>query len=292
MITLPAAVAEAVAGYLGQPIRRVVSVGGGCIANAMRLETDQGFFFLKYGHGAVAQTFSAEAAGLRALREAGSALVIPAVLAIETETQAQPAFLLMEWIETGSRPDGFWDAFGQGLAELHRHTTDCYGFAQDNYIGRLPQINTWAATWVEFFRRSRLEPQVQRARQAGRWSAGWNRALDALYQRLDELLPVMPPASLLHGDLWGGNFMVTARGQAALIDPAIYYGHREADLAMTELFGGFSNRFYQAYREAWPLEPGYEVRREIYNLYHLINHLNHFGGSYAGSVGAVLKRFG
>ena len=127
------------------------------------------------------------------------------------------------------------------------------------------------------------------AREAGRWTSGWDAPLEGLYARLDELLPERPEASVLHGDLWSGNVLVTEAGAAALVDPAAYYGHREADLALTELFGGFDARFYAAYREAWPLEPGYAARREVYNLYHLINHLNHFGGSYARSVQAALE---
>lgn len=290
-MTLPTTVAEAIAIHLSSPIRRVSSVGGGCIANATRIDTDEGAFFLKYGAGEVARTFPAEAAGLRALRAAGSPLIIPAVVAAEEDAAGHLGFLLMEWIETGAAGQDFWETFGRGLAALHRHTAGRYGFDQDNFIGRLPQRNGWAATWPAFFRHHRLEPQVQMARERGRWQSAWNRALESLYRRLDDLLPAQPPPSILHGDLWSGNFLVTLAGPAALIDPAAYYGHREADLAMTELFGGFSASLYGAYREAWPLAPGYDTRREIYNLYHLINHLNHFGGGYAGSVASILKRF-
>ncbi len=290
-MALPANIAEVVAAHLGSPIRRTSFVGGGCIANATRLDTDDGSFFLKYGRGAVAMTFPAEAAGLRALREAESPLVIPAVLAAEDEADDCPGFLLTEWIETGSKDAGFWEAFGQSLAALHHHTADGYGFDQPNFIGRLPQHNMWAETWPAFFRLNRLEAQMALAGELKRWPSTWTRALVSLCDHLGDLLPEHPPASILHGDLWSGNFLVTPSGRAALIDPAAYYGHREADLAMTELFGGFPDRFYEAYREAWPLEPGYDTRREIYNLYHLINHLNHFGSSYAEAVESILKRF-
>lgn len=290
-MTLPDGVAEAVAARLGVSIRKTAFVGGGCIANATRVDTEAGSYFLKYGRGAVAQTFAAEAAGLRALHAAESPLVIPAVLAVEDETDACPGFMVMEWIEAGSEGEAFWEGFGRGLAVLHRHAATQYGFERDNYIGRLPQHNAWAMAWPAFFRNNRLAPQVAMAREARRWPPRWNHAFDTLCKRLGDLLPAAPPASILHGDLWNGNFLVAIDGQAALIDPATYHGHREADLAMTELFGGFSHRFYHAYREAWPLEPGYETRRAIYNLYHLINHLNHFGGSYAGAVEAILKRF-
>ena len=290
-MSLPANVVEAVAAHLGSPVRRASFVGGGCIANASRLDTDDGIFFLKYGCGMVAMTFLAEAAGLRALQEAESPLVIPAVLQAQDEAGERPRFLLTEWIETGTKGARFWEAFGHGLAALHRHTASRYGFGQHNFIGRLPQHNTWADTWPAFFRFNRLQAQMALADKLQHWPSGWTRALVNLCDLLDELLPEQPPASILHGDLWSGNFLVTTTGQAALIDPATYYGHREADLAMTELFGGFPDRFYQAYREAWPLEPGYDIRREIYNLYHLINHLNHFGSSYAAAVESVLKKF-
>ena len=130
------------------------------------------------------------------------------------------------------------------------------------------------------------------ARERNRWRSAWNRPLKALYRRLPEMLPATPAPSVLHGDLWKGNYMVTAVGDPALIDPATYYGHREADLAMTELFGGYDDRFYEAYRATWGLEPDYDTRRDVYNLYHLINHLNLFGGGYAGQVDQILNRFG
>lgn len=289
---LPPDLTDALAPHLGGPIRQAEAVGGGCIARATRVETDGGVYFLKYGRDAVAATFEAEAVGLAALREAGSPLRIPTVHAVAPEQDGRPGFLLMDWIDQAAPSPAFWDGFGHGLAALHRHTDGRYGFGRDNFIGRLPQENGWEARWPSFFRRRRLEPQVARARRQGRWPAAWDPFLDALYARLDALLPPEPPASVLHGDLWSGNALAAADGRAALIDPATYYGHREADLAMAELFGGFDARFYDAYHAAWPLEPGYPERRAVYNLYHLINHLNHFGGGYAGGVERTLRRFG
>jgi fructosamine-3-kinase len=291
-MSLPPNVAEAVAHHLGSAVERSVALGGGCIAHATRIETAEGRYFLKYGRGEVAQTFPAEAAGLRALHAASSPLLIPEVLAVEEEREARPGFLLLGWIETGTPSPRFWQDFGEGLAQLHRHTADHFGFAQDNFIGRLPQRNAWETSWTIFFRDHRLEPQVQRARQDGRWQPGWNSLLKNLYRRLDDLLPDAPPASILHGDLWSGNFLVAALGNAALFDPAAYYGHQEADLAMTKLFGGFDTAFYEAYQATWPLKPGFDERRDLYNLYHLINHLNHFGAVYARQVSAILRRFG
>ncbi len=299
---LPDALKEALAPHVEGAIRTCASVGGGCIAHACRLETEAGAYFLKWGRGDVARTFPCEAAGLEALRAAKSALVIPEVIAAEGETPEAPGFLLLPWVQSGRRREGFWTAFGEGLAQMHRHVADRhvagrnaaerYGFAADNFIGSTPQANDWRADWPDFFRTQRLAPQVRLAREQGRWSARWKALLEALYDRLPDLLPVRPEASVLHGDLWSGNVMVSVVGAPVLIDPAAYYGHREADLAMTELFGGFRPAFYDAYRSAWPLEPGYDERCDVYNLYHLVNHLNLFGRSYAPQVERILRRFG
>ena len=291
-MTLPDTVAEALRPHVGA-VRSAEPVRGGCIANATRIETESGRFFLKWSDGDAGRTFEAEAAGLAALREAGSPLVIPDVLAVQDADDAS-GFLLMEWIEPGQKDAGFGDRFGEGLAALHRHTAadGKYGFERDNFIGRLPQQNGWTERWPGFFRSRRLGPQLDRAREAGRWRTAWNAPADRLLARLGDLLPASPPASVLHGDLWSGNFVAMSDGRAALIDPATYAGHAETDLALTELFGGFDARFYDAYRAARPLEPGYAERREVYNLYHLVNHLNHFGAGYAASVERTLKRFG
>ncbi len=292
-MTLPASVAARLQAITGT-VRRAEPVGGGCIANATRLDASGGTFFLKWADGEAGRTFEAEAAGLRALRAAGSLLVVPEVAEAEDAAGSEPGFLLTDWVEAG-QPDGpFWTGFGEALAALHRHTEQegRYGFERANFIGRLPQTNDWRAGWPDFFRSQRLAPQIERARSSGRWRSGWDALADRLLVRLGDLLPADPSASILHGDLWSGNFIAAATGRAALIDPAAYFGHREADLAMTELFGGFDGRFYDAYRAAWPLEPGYAERREVYNLYHLVNHLNHFGAGYAGGVERVLRRFG
>ena len=274
-------------------IHSVQPVGGGCIANATRIETERSTFFLKWSGGDAGRTFEAEAAGLRALRSAGSPLLIPEVIAVDPVVRLRSGFLLMAWIEPGPRGVGFWSRLGEGLAALHRTRSadGRYGFETDNFIGRIEQANAWRANWPDFFRFNRLGPQIGRAREMGRWRQDWHVPADRLWNRLDELLPEEPPASLLHGDLWSGNFLTTADGRAALIDPACYYGDRETDLALTELFGGFDATFYEAYQEAWPLDPGYADRRDLYNLYHLLNHLNHFGDSYAGQVERVLRRF-
>ncbi len=289
--SLPDSLIDELQTQLDGAIDSHAAVGGGCIANGGRIEVGDRSYFLKWGPQEVARTFAGEAAGLSALAAAESPLVIPEVEAHAAPAEGRPGFLVLEWINAGREGLNFWENFGQGLAELHRHTGDRYGFEQDNFIGRLPQTNTWERNWPRFFRAHRLAPQVRMAREQGRWQPEWTQPLDALYRRLSDLLPEAPSPSILHGDLWSGNFMVAAVGTAVLIDPAAYYGHREADLAMSELFGGFDDRFYDAYVSTWPLEPGYESRRDIYNLYHLINHLNHFGGGYASSVASILKSF-
>lgn len=276
---------------LGQSIVRVTPVGGGCIAHACRITTVSVDYFLKYGDQTVAATFAAEAEGLQALRKAASPLHTPDVIAIQAATPELSGFLLLTWLETRPMSIAGWETLGMGLAELHRYTSTRHGFDSNNFIGASPQVNQWHSDWPTFFRTQRLAPQIRQARTAGRWHTRWNPLVERLYAKLPVLLPPTPPASLLHGDLWNGNVLGLANGQAALIDPAVYYGDRETDLAMSNLFGGFAPRFYDAYAAVWPLETGYAERRDLYNLYHLLNHLNLFGSSYRGSVERILRRF-
>lgn len=284
---IPLSIIEALDPVIGQ-INSVKPLSGGCIANASCVDAAQGRFFLKWSEGKAAQTFKAEGQGLKALADARSSLVIPEVLAV---LSGPPGYLLLEWIDQGSQTPSFWTGFGRALAEMHQHTGHVFGFPSDNFIGSTPQLNTMQASWPDFFRSCRLAPQRTLAQKTGLWHRSWNRAYDGLMQRLDDMLPQKPPAALLHGDLWGGNFIVTNSGKAALIDPAVYFGHNEADLAMTALFGGFDQAFYDAYLEVLPSEASYPERRDVYNLYHLINHLNLFGESYAGGVERILKRY-
>ncbi len=286
---LPGEVVTIIESHVGVGVEDSTSVGGGCISNATRVRCARGEFFVKWSRGEAAKTFPPEAAGLARLRVAGSPLVVPKPELARDASDGLPGVLMMEWIEAGTISREFWEAFGHGLAALHRHTSERYGLDEDNFIGRSHQRNTWEASWPEFFLRHRLLPQVEEARSTGRWAVAWNEPIERLFRRLPELLPRYPAASILHGDLWSGNFMVDGTGRPVLIDPATYFGHREADLAMTELFGGFDPRFQRAYHEAWPIEEGYAERKDVYNLYHLINHLNHFGSGYSGSIDRVLR---
>ena len=292
---IPGAVAEAIRPHVGA-VGSAQAVGGGCIAHATRIETPRGRFFLKWAEGEAGQTFAAEAEGLRLLCEAsGPDLVIPSVLAAEA-ADGGPGFLLLAWLAPGRPTRADWERFGGALAALHRAEAPSgeggrYGLGSDNWIGSKPQRNGWSASWPQFFGERRLLAQAETVRRRGAWRPEWDPLLESLVARLPEWLPETPPPSVLHGDLWGGNALATERGRFALLDPAVSVGHREADLAMTELFGGFDGAFYDGYRAAWPLEPGYAERREIYNLFHLINHLTH-GPGYAGSVERTLRRFG
>jgi protein-ribulosamine 3-kinase len=289
-VTLPDAVRGEVERALGS-IHRISPVSGGCISEAFRVDVSDGPIFLKHHLQAPAGIFAAEADGLRALRAAaGDALRIPTVLAMDGARDGA-RWIALEWLEPGLRGSGFGERLGRGLAALHRGTGGGWGWERPNFIGALAQRNEPADTGAAFWRDRRLMPQLEMARAAGR-DAGPAREWDRLLDRLPELLALAEEdgPSLQHGDLWGGN-VLSAAGEPALIDPAVYRGHREADLAMAELFGGFDARFHAAYREAWPLLPGYaEARRPIYQLYYLLVHVNLFGGGYGAQTAAVLRR--
>lgn len=284
----------------GASVRSRASVSGGDINRAARLTVDDGTgrtfsVFVKENAASLLPMFEAEAAGLSALRATG-AIGMPEVLACGTEGNI--SFLLLEWIESGAPAHGFWEDFGQRLAQMHTADTGSlfdgaprFGFPGDNFIGSTPQKNDPRDTWIAFFRECRLAPQFRLAFDAGLLDPSARSDADRLLDRLDRLLVEPDAPSLLHGDLWGGNYMVGPDGRAMLIDPAAYVGHREADLAMTELFGGFAPAFYDAYASIAPLQPGYRDRRDLYNLYHLLNHLNLFGPSYAPSVLRTLRQY-
>ncbi len=267
-------------------------VGGGCINNACEVELGDGRrFFVKSNSSAPPRFFESEAEGLEALAEA-AAIRVPAVVAWSPEEPGED-FIVLERIDSGRPGPGFFEDFGRRFADLHRRaTSERYGFERDNYIGSTLQLNRWTADWTEFWRRNRLAYQLDLARRNGLSDPSLDRLGDRLLDRLDELIaePAEEPC-LVHGDLWSGNFMADHEGAPVLIDPAAYFGRREADLAMTLLFGGFDRRFYDAYEETWPLEPGSEDRLAIYKLYHLLNHLNLFGGGYHAGCLNILRRF-
>ena len=288
MASLGPILKQAVETALGAAVQRVEFVGGGDINEARLLHTDAGRYFLKLNRlPQAAHMFDTEARGLALLREAEQ-LRIPRVIA--ADAAGGSAFLLMEYIETGSPAPRFWEDFGGRLATLHRRPQPFFGLPFDNYIGSLPQPNGHFESFAELYIERRLNPQLAAAREANLLSAADERLLQQLYRRLTDLLPEEAPA-LIHGDLWNGNFLVSKAGAAALIDPAVAYAHREMDLAMSHLFGGFSPRFYEAYQAHYPTAPGLEERMELYQLYYLLVHVNLFGSSYTGSVRRILKRY-
>jgi len=247
---------------------------GGCINQTWMLQGGTERFFVKLNVPQRQWMFDAERDGLDALA-ACNALRVPRPLCCGKDDER--SWLVLEYLEFGSLPD--WGRFGEGLARQHRCTSAAFGWHRDNVIGATPQLNAPLASWPEFFRRHRLAPQFELASRNGH-TALQDRGT-RLLERLDAFFAGDPPLpSLLHGDLWSGNAGFLGAGEPVIYDPAVYYGDREADLAMTELFGGFPAEFGAAYRAAWPLDAGYALRRRLYNLYHLLNHLNLFGPDY------------
>jgi len=274
----------------GRPvaIKSTAPIGGGCINNASDIVTTSGRYFLKYNLASkYPDMFEKEVLGLKLLASAGN-LRVPEV--VFYSTAGEYSFLLLEMIESGSRLPGFWTDFGQSLAAMHRHSADMFGLDHDNYMGSLRQSNCFHPNWYDFFNAERLEPQLKLARDEGKISVSTIKSFENLYRRLPELIPGEKPA-LIHGDLWNGNFMVSEQGKACLIDPAVHYGHRESDIAMSKLFGGFSEEFYSAYNSDWPLEKGWQQRVDILNLYPLLIHVNLFGSGYVSQVLSIIRQY-
>ncbi len=269
-------------------ISRVSPVGGGCINDAHVVVTDRGRFFVKYNHARrYPGMFEAEARGLEVLKKADE-LSVPEV--IGTGESGDLAFLMLEYIDSQPQEKDFWENFGRGLARMHKHTSPNFGLDHPNYIGSLPQSNAFSESWEDFFINQRIQPQLRLSRESGKTDRELEKKFERLFARLGEFFPAEPPA-LLHGDLWSGNYMAGNKGEAVIIDPAVYYGHRYMDLGMSKLFGGFAPDFYKAYHAEYQLYAGWQQGIEIANLYPLMVHVNLFGGGYLGSVNSVLRRF-
>jgi fructosamine-3-kinase len=266
-------------------VEAVTPVSGGDIHQAYRVVLGDGrCVFVKANTRLGPSVFRAEARGLDWLR-AADALRIPRVLAVSDDT-CSVGFLVLELLEARRpRPD-FDERLGRGLAELHRAEPRAFGLDHDNFIGPLPQANGSLPSWVEFYGERRLQPQFERAVRAGLLSPSLVRSFERLFVRLTEFVGPPESPARLHGDLWSGNLLVGPEGEPCLVDPACYGGHREVDLAMMRLFGGFSERVFAAYGETYPLASGHETRVPLYQLYPLLVHVNLFGGGY----GAALER--
>jgi protein-ribulosamine 3-kinase len=287
---ISAALAEAIGVTVGASLRAAPasSVHGGSINECYRWESSAGPLFVKVTTARGSAMFAAEAAGLEELRSA-KAVRVPRVLGLgQNETHA---WLVLEWIPFDHSSAVAQARLGEQLALQHRRTAPAFGWARDNTIGSTPQVNTRTTDWVEFFREHRLRYQLDLAARGGhggnRLCTGGERLLNELGAFFSDYRPV---PSLVHGDLWDGNWAADAADQPVIFDPAVYYADREVDLAMTRLFGGFGADFYAAYAATWPLDPGARVRVDLYNLYHVLNHLNLFGGGYLGQALTSIDR--
>ena len=289
MNTFWMALAQRIGAATSQPfaIRQRQPVGGGCIHQAWRVSDGDLAYFVKVDEAARLPLFEAEVAGLAELAATATVRVPEPV---GHGVAAGHAYLVLEYLPLGGGSTGAMERLGRQLAALHRQPQAGFGWRRDNFIGSTPQPNPPGADWIAFWRERRLGFQLELAARNGHGGA-WLRRGEALRGRLEGLFAGYRPfPSLLHGDLWGGNAGCTRDGEPVVFDPAVYYGDREADLAMTELFGGFSDRFYAAYRETLPLAAGYPRRRTLYNLYHVLNHLNLFGGGYRAQAERMIEQ--
>ncbi len=268
----------------GQRIIEQIPVAGGCINHGQLIITDSGeSYFLKSNTNAPPAMFEAEVHGLELMISAKGPRIPKPIHHAEE-------YLLMEDLSPGKKDSKWAEKLGRGLAKLHTSISQEFGLDRDNFIGSTPQINNYSSDGYEFFATQRLAFQTRLARDAELLSPSESGQIDRLSGRLEDLIPRQAPA-LLHGDLWSGNAIWDAKGEPALIDPAVYYGWPEADLAMTALFGAFGDDFYRAYTEEHILEKGWRDRFPIYNLYHLLNHLNLFGNSYHEQVMAIVRQY-
>jgi fructosamine-3-kinase len=282
------AISAHIAAVSGRPFRPAPprTMGGGCINQSVTLSDGERSYFVKLNDSHRLEMFEAEAAGLDEIA-ASASIRVP--LPLCTGTAGNEAYFAMEYLKLGGHSRKGTEEAGRQLAGMHRTTRDSFGWKRDNTIGSTPQLNELESDWIVFWRERRLAFQLDLAERNGHGGRLQERGR-LLMEKFGALIDHSPVSSLLHGDLWGGNMGYGEDERPVIYDPAVYFGDREADLAMTELFGGFGSAFYDAYREAWPLDPGYEVRRDLYNLYHIINHLNLFGSGYLGQAQGMIER--
>lgn len=273
---------------LGTVIRKTENLGGGCINNAQKIITESGKkYLLKMNNNAPTDMFRTEAHGLNELQKA-DAIRVPGAKIFAGK------YLVTEFIESGKKTDSFFRDFGKQFADLHKYKSSSFGFYEDNYIGSTPQKNLTDGNekrnWKEFYFNKRLLFQLLLCEKNGYAEPDLKNSFGQLESKIEDILKGSEEdPSLLHGDLWSGNYMVDEKGNPCIIDPAVYYGHREADLAMTKLFGGYPEEFYSSYNDNYPLKDGWQYRENIYKLYHVLNHLNLFGRGYYSQAVSLIK---
>ncbi|MGQ7870299.1 fructosamine kinase family protein [Sunxiuqinia sp. sy24] len=270
-------------------IKNKQAIGGGCICTSVKLETNQGNFFLKWNSNMPDDLFVREAESLEELGQADqSELLIPRVI-LAHEADQVPGYLLIEYLSPGHSHSED-EKLGIGLARLHRKTNNAFGFQHNNYCGATEQDNRWNSHWIDFFGNQRIRYLLEKISKHRSLASGERNTYDKLVERLPELIPAETMPSLIHGDLWLGNYLYTAQGPA-LIDPASYYADREMELSMMTMFGGFSQTCWSAYQNEFPLNPGWEDRIQLYQLYHVLNHYYLFGGSYGDQAQRMAQRY-
>mgnify|MGYP004701753151 CR=1 FL=1 len=265
-------------------------VGGGCISHASKIRTSEGDFFLKWNSGCPADMFEREAEGLEELKKAAAdKLIIPRVYAVK-KVDATPGFIVLEFLGPGNFTQNADEMLGRGLAAVHRFSGERFGFYNNNYCGETLQDNSWKSNWPVFFRDNRLGFLLKLIQKQRTFPVEEELIYNRLLEKIPELIPADSKPALIHGDLWSGNYMISANGPA-LIDPASCYTDREMELGIVTMFGGFSQQFYDAYQEAYPLPSDWRERNRLYQLYHILNHYYLFGGSYRSQALQIAKSY-
>ena len=280
-------IAQAISQKTGQEfaIANTQSVSGGCINQSYRVSGNGTEYFVKLNQASQVEMFAAEALGLEEMY-ATQTITVPQPIC--WGTAANSSYIVMGWLNLGGRNSGSWTEMGRQLASMHRQgQSKRFGWSRNNTIGSTPQVNTWMDNWADFFAQQRIGYQLKLAKRRGGSFPDTKKVIEAVKAKLSDR---QPEACILHGDLWSGNAAIASDGSPVILDPATYYGDREADLAMTELFGGFPAAFYRGYNEVWQLDDGYQRRKSLYNLYHVLNHFNLFGGGYGNQAQRIISQ--
>ncbi len=260
-------------------------IGGGCINQGYAITGNGKTYFIKLNQATAVEMFAAEALGLQQMRDTNT-IRIPKPICWGTASES--SYLVLEWLEFGRGNDKAWEEMGIQLAQMHKQgKADEFGWNRNNTIGSTPQINTKTDNWAEFFAQHRIGYQLKLAKRKGGNFPDTDKVINTIHKQLEN---ITPQPSLVHGDLWSGNAAITNSGEPVILDPATYYGDREVDIAMTELFGGFPAAFYRGYNNTWPLNQDYPQRKSLYNLYHILNHFNLFGGGYGGQANRTIEQ--